>query len=357
MRIIGLLDMDAFFAAIEERDKPRLKNKPIVVGADPQDGKGRGVVSTANYKAREYGIHSAMPISTAWRLSEEARKASKEAVIFVSPNFSCYSQVSQSIITIIKRYVPLIEQASIDEVYLDLSFIENFQKARNICEKIKSEIKEQEQLTCSIGIGPNKLIAKIAADFKKPDSLIIIEEKDTEKFLEPLAIRKIPGIGPKTEEIFKKLGVKCVKDLKDFSQEEFKKIMGKWGAELYAKIRGIDSSPITEEYEVKSIGEQETFSKDTKDLNFLSERLNKLSQNIFTRFKSSNFKGYKSVVLTVRFHDFEPKSRSHTLNEPARDLKTLQFEALRLLLPFLDKRDNPNQKLIRLLGIRIEKLL
>ena len=232
-----------------------------------------------------------------------------------------------------------------------------FQKARNICEKIKSEIKEQEQLTCSIGIGPNKLIAKIAADFKKPDSLIIIEEKDTEKFLEPLAIRKIPGIGPKTEEIFKKLGVKCVKDLKDFSQEEFKKIMGKWGAELYAKIRGIDSSPITEEYEVKSIGEQETFSKNIKDLNFLSERLNELSKNIFTRFKSSNFKSYKSVVLTVRFHDFETKSRSHTLSEPARDLKTLQFEALRLLLPFLDKRDNPNQKLIRLLGIRIEKLL
>ena len=356
--------MDAFFAAIEERDKPRLKGLPIVVGADPKNGQGRGVVSTANYKARKYGIHSAMPISQAWRLSEEAKRNGKPKVTFMGGNFSRYHEVSENVVAIIKKYAAVVERASIDEVYLDLSFTGNFQKAKNLCEKIKNEIKKKEQLTCSIGIGPNKLIAKIAADFKKPDGLTIVGSDDektcaelTEAFLEPLPIRKIPGIGPKTEETFKKLGIKNVGDLKKFSHEELKKMMGKWGIELYEKIRGRDNTPVTEEYEVKSIGEQETFPKDTKDLNFLSERLGDFSQSVFRRFKASDFKTYKTLVLTVRFDDFETKSRSHTLNEPAADLKTIRFEALRLLLPFLDKRDNPKQKLIRLLGVRIEKLL
>lgn len=355
-RIIGHLDMDAFFAAIEERDKPRIKGKPIVVGADPAGGRGRGVVSTANYKAREYGIHSAMPISTAWRLAEEARRRGEPPTVFMDGNFARYGEVSNRIMAIIRAHVPLLEEASVDEAYLDLSFTNSYGAAEKLCEKIKREIKDKEKLTSSIGIGPNKLIAKIASDFKKPDGLTVVIETEAEKFLEPMPIRKIPGIGPKTEAMFLKRSVKFIRDLKRFSEAELRGMLGKWGLALYRKARGLSDSPVVEEYEVKSIGEQETFPKDTKDPNFIAKRLKALSEAVIQRFEKSDFKTFRTVTVIVRFHDFETKSRSHTLRESASDMKTLEFEAMRLLVPFFDRRENPRQKPIRLIGVRVEKL-
>src|SRR3989344_2829767 len=362
-RIIAHLDMDAFFAAVEEREKPHLKGLPIVVGCDPMEGKGRGVVSTANYLARKYGIHSALPIARAWQFSQSAKKEGKPEVVFLEPNIKKYSGVSQKIFEIIRKYSLQVEESSIDEAYFDLSFVKSFKQAESICQKIKNEIKEKEKLTASIGIGPNKLIAKLASDFQKPDGLTVIGTDDKKKctelveiFLNPLPIRKIPGIGPKTEIVLKNKGINFVKDLKNLSKEKLKEMLGKWGADLYDMARGRDNSPIIEEYEIKSIGEHETFLKDTKDAGFLFQKLNELAENIINRFNQGDFRKFKAITLTVRFADFETKTSSKTLSKPINSLDNLKFEALKLLTPFLSAQKNPRKKLIRLIGLRIEKL-
>lgn len=356
MRIIAHLDMDAFFAAAEERDNPRFSGLPIVIGADPKRGRGRGVVSTANYKAREYGIRSALPISKAWRFSEEANRRGLPPAVFLPGDFEKYARISAEIMEIIREYSPLVEEASVDEAYFDLTSAGSFEKSEKICRQIKKEIKEKERLTCSIGIGPNKLIAKIASDFKKPDGLTVVEEKDAEQFLETLPIRKIPGIGPKTEMVFNKIGVKTVSDLKKISKPKLEEMLGKWGIGLYEKARGQDNSPIQIEWTLKSIGEQETFSQDTLEASFILERLNALCQSVAGRLSKEGFKTFKTAGITVRFSDFETKTRAHTLAKTASDARNLQIEALKLLLPFLDKRANPALKPIRLIGVKVEKL-
>lgn len=355
-RMIGHLDMDAFFAAVEERDHPQLKGLPLVVGADPKDGKGRGVVSTANYPARSYGIHSALPISHAWRRSEIARRQGKPPVVFLRPNFERYVEVSGRILTMVRRRVSVIEQSGIDEMYFDLSMAGSLEKAKEICRAIKHDLVAEEHLTASIGIGPNKLIAKIASDFHKPDGLTVVEERDAETFVAPLSVRKIPGIGPKTEEFLHQQGISLVQDLKRFSREELQGMFGKWGPELYEKVRGRDDSAIHEAYEVKSVGEQETFEEDTRDSNVIVERLRRMCDHVVRRLTEAGFSSFRTVVVTVRFTDFETKSRSHTLAYPTGSRKDLEVEAIKLLLPFLDRRENPRLKLIRMIGVRVEKL-
>jgi len=177
-RIILHVDMDSFFAAIEERAHPEYTGKPIVVGADPKEGKGRGVVSTCNYKARKFGIKSGMPISRAWRLCSEA--------VYLPVNFKLYEEVSSELMTILRKYADKFEPIGIDEAFLDVSLrAKNFEDARRLAQRIKKEIYEEEKLTCSIGVGPNKLVAKIASDFKKPDGLTVVEEREVKQFLSP----------------------------------------------------------------------------------------------------------------------------------------------------------------------------
>ncbi len=355
-RIIAHLDMDSFFASVEERDKPRLAGLPIVVGADPEEGKGRGVVSTANYSARAYGIHSAMPITKAWQLSETARRDGKPAAVFITPNFSRYESTSRRIIEIVQKYVSIVETASIDEFYLELTAFGSFPKAEELCREIKKEIFKKEKLTASVGIGPNKLIAKIASDYKKPDGFTVVREEDAEAFLEPLPIRKIPGIGPKTELLLLEQGIKTIRDLRKISKEDLRDAFGKAGEWMYEKSRGRDDAAILTEREAKSIGEQETFARDTNDVAFITDRLRALCKSVFSTFEKSGFTHFKTIALIVRFHDFETKTRAHTLKEKSSSAAILEFEAMKLLLPFFDKRENPNKKLIRLIGARIEKL-
>jgi len=356
MRIIGHLDMDAFFAAIEERDHPELKGRPLVVGADPAGGQGRGVVSTANYPARVYGIHSAMPISQAWQLAEAARRRGRPAAAFVRGNYLRYTEVSLRIMAILRRHAPVVEGAGIDEAYFDLSFTGSYDRAADLARQIKAAILGQERLTASIGIGPNKMVAKIASDFHKPDGLTLVTPEEAEDFLAPLAVRKIPGIGPKTEQTLARLGIKTVKDLKRFTPEELYEKFGKWGPSLYERIRGRHDSPLVTEWEPKSVGEQETFAQDTRDLEFIFSRLWELCRGVWQRFLADGFHTFRTVVVTVRFADFDTFSRSHTRGEPAASLRTLTFEAMKLLTPFLDRRENPRSKLIRLIGVRVEKL-
>lgn len=356
MRIIAHLDMDAFFAAVEERDEPRFKGMPIVVGADPEDGKGRGVVSTANYKAREYGIHSALPIGKAWEFSETAKKAGKPPAIFLGGSYEKYSDVSDKIMEHVRKRVPQVEQVGVDEAFLDLSYAGSYKKAEILAREIKEEIKEKEKLTASIGIGPNKLIAKIASDINKPDGLTIVKEEEVEKFLGSMSVRKIPGIGPKTETLLAERRILTIRDLKNHPKNELELILGKHGLDLYDKARGIDNSPVEESEEVKSIGEQETFRTDTRDLTFIAERLKELSEAVWRRFKKSGFKKFRTVTLTVRFQGFITKNRSQTFQKEFNNADELAFEILRMFMPFLDARENPDKKKIRLIGVRIEKL-
>mgnify|MGYP001171009249 CR=1 FL=1 len=356
-RIIAHLDMDAFFAAIEERDTPAFRGVPLVVGADPLGGKGRGVASTSNYPARAYGIHSATPISTAWRLSEEARRAGKPPVTFVSVDMPKYERVSEEVMQIARRFVTRVERASIDEVYGDLSGTASYDEAERICRNLKKAIVSDVRLTASVGIGPNKLIAKIASGWKKPDGLMVVREEDVEAFLSPLSVRAIPGIGPKTEALLREKGIRVVKDLRDVSLQQLTHLLGKRGAALYDKAHGHDDSPVEEYSEPQSIGEQETFESDTLDSHTLFTQLDSLARGAMGRLTLEGFQAFRTVVLTVRFADFETKSRAHTLPVPSNDHGVLKREGIKLLMPFLDRRENPQRKRIRLLGVRLEKLM
>ncbi len=356
MRIIAHIDMDAFFASVEERNKPRLQGLPIAVGSDPEDGKGRGVVATANYKARAYGIRSALPISTAWRLSEEAKQQGKPGVVFITPNMHTYAETSKRIMQIVRTHAAIVEEASIDEAYFDLSNFGSFISAEKICAKIKKEIFEKERLTASIGIGPNKLIAKLASDFQKPNGLTVVLPGVAAKFMVRNPLNKIPGIGPKTATILRDRGVTTTTELLTLDRFDLELLLGKQGLELYEKARGIDDTPLVEAWTAKSIGEQETFMQDTLAGDAIIALLKKLSDQVYNRFKHEGFKTFKTVGITVRFEDFNTKTRAHTLASPSSDPTTLEFEAIKLLLPFLDIRENPNRKRIRLIGVKIEKL-
>ncbi|HEX9284608.1 MAG TPA: DNA polymerase IV, partial [Nitrospirales bacterium] len=241
MRIVAHIDMDAFFAAVEERDTPRFRGLPLAVGADPESGKGRGVVAAANYKAREYGIHSAMPISTAWRLSEDARRKGQPPVVFLSVDMKKYAAVSARVMAIVRSFAPVVEEAGIDEIYCDLSSSGSYAKAEEVCRAIKQEIQAKERLTASV------------------------------------------GIGPKTEAELAKLGIRLVKDFRRFTRQDLQEMFGKRGVDFYDEVRGQDESPIEEHYEPKSIGEEETFDQDTRDAAFIGERLKTLCQEVLQR--------------------------------------------------------------------------
>ncbi len=382
MRIIAHLDMDAFFASVEERERPYLKGQPIAVGADPQGGKGRGVISTANYPARAYGIKSATPIRKAWELSEAARKKGLPPVVFVSGSFRKYSDISKKIMRIALAYLketeknlfekeaPKLEQVSVDECFFDLSFAGTFPNAKRIAERIKKDILKKERLSCSIGIGPNKLVAKIASDFQKPNGLTVVTDEQAAKFLEPLSVRKIPGVGPKAEEKLARLRVRTIADGRKLSEERLKGILGKWGSELYRKLRGEDDSlVVTEPPPAKSIGEQETLPEDSLNMKVLLPYVERQARNLTGYMAKEGFKTFRTIVLTVRFADFETVSRSHTFKEPisivptsGRHAPTPTLEKLvwghvtRMFFPFLDRQENPHKKKIRLVGVRVEKL-
>ncbi|HME94090.1 MAG TPA: DNA polymerase IV, partial [Methylomirabilota bacterium] len=207
MRIVAHVDMDAFYASVEERYHPELRGRPLVVGADPKDGRGRGVVTAASYAARKYGIRSALPISRAWRLAEAARQRGEPETVFVRDDRALYLEVSRRIMAIVGTGADAFQPASIDEAYVDLSSRADLERAREWAGQIKREILEREGLTCSIGIGPNKLVAKIASDFRKPDGLTVVAPDDVEAFLAGLSIRVVPGIGPKTERFLHERGI------------------------------------------------------------------------------------------------------------------------------------------------------
>lgn len=341
------VDMDAFFAAVEERDNPHLRGRPIVVGADPLKGLGRGVVSTANYQARKYGIHSAMPISWAYRANPDA--------VFLPVDMPRYKAVSQRIMNLLRQYGTRIEQVSVDEAYLKLKLnIKNkisksvYEIAAEIAKTIKNAIWEKEKLTCSIGIGPNKLVAKIASDHQKPDGLKVIRPDDVQDFLDPKPVETLPGIGPKTALTLKeKWKVKTVFDLRKIPRAELTKTFGKNGDWIFAIAQGQDDRPVEETHEIKSIGRQTTFGTDTNNSQLIISTVFELLAETFQELNEEKLLG-KTLTVIVRYTGFVTHTSQETFRGELNFEKAKQL-CLKLLLPYLGK----NRK-IRLVGVRIK---
>jgi len=343
-RIIFHVDMDQFFAAVEEQLRPELKGKSVVVGADPKGGKGRGVVSTCNYEARKYGIKSGMPITKAWRLCPEA--------VFLPVNIPLYLQVSSRIMNILRSYNEKFESWGLDEAFLDESSrVQNIEQAKELALQIKKEIYEKEGLTCSIGIGPNKLIAKIASDMQKPDGLTIVEEKDVKAFLEPLDVDKLLWVGKKTARKLNKLGIKTIGDLARYDPSVLVDKFGTLGTQLYLYAQGQDRSEVGFEGEVKSIGRNITFEKDTSDWDLVLKVLYKLCEDVHKELDQNRFL-FKTVTITVRYENFETHTHSRTLPFLTSRLEDIKKPANELLQPYL----RPERK-IRLIGARVSSLV
>lgn len=330
--------MDYFFAQIEERENPHFVGKPIIVGADPK--RGRGVVSTANYEARKYGIKSGMPISRAWKLCPHA--------IFLPVNIKLYERVSERIMEIIRKYSSIYEIVSIDEAYLELKDISNYDEALKLAEKLRKEILEKERLTCSIGIGPNKLIAKLAGEKSKPNGLMVVRPEDAEKFLDPLDIQEIPGIGPKTAETLRGMGIHNIKELKTLSREKIQDLFGKRGQIIFERARGIDNEPVEMEERIKSVSRQTTLEKDTRDSQVILGTFEKILKDAVSTMRSQN-QYANEVGVIIRDSDFKTQSKSSKLSRRTKDPYVIKRVATISLLKLL----LANKKPIRLVGIRL----
>ncbi len=344
MHVIFHVDLDAFFPSVEVREHPELKDKPVIVGADPKEGKGRGVVSSASYEARTFGVRSAMPISRAWKLCPDG--------IYLRPHIDLYVNASNNIMNILKSHADKFEQGGIDEAYLNISNrVKDFDDAMDLAKRMMQEVLDKERLSCSIGVAPNKMLAKIGSDFKKPYGLTVIREEDAKDFLSPLKVRTIPGVGPKTEVRLKDLKIETIGDLAATSPELLNRLFGVWGTRLHEYANGIDYSEVRAEYETKSIGREVTFEKDVDDKGQIIGILDELAEEIHKELIDNGFR-FKTITIKVRYEHFDTYTRAKSLSFPTNDLDILRNNAKRLIDAFL--RGN---KKIRLIGLRVSTLI
>jgi nucleotidyltransferase/DNA polymerase involved in DNA repair len=342
------LDMDAFFAAVEQLHHPEWRNKPVIIGADPQNGKGRGVVSTASYEARKYGIHSAMPIRRAWQLCPNG--------VYVKPNFNRYSEYSRRIFCILENYTPKIQKISVDEGFLDVSGHPEFKgqlpttdQVRQLAEKIKTEIFRQTRLTASVGAAESKSVAKIASDFQKPDGLTIVEPGTEIEFLDPLPVQRIWGVGKKTLISLQKLGIYTVADLRNYPLPLLEKKFGKMGVHLHRMANGLDEREVQDRDPVKSVSHETTFFEDQTDRERLISTLLKLSEQVSSRLRKQRLRG-KTVQLKLRYDDFATFTRARTLPQPTCLCREIFDVAVKLFEEF------NNGRAVRLVGVGISQL-
>jgi DNA polymerase-4 len=339
MRRILHIDMDAFFSSVEQKRHPELVSKPIVVGGGGDPTK-RGVVSTASYEARKFGIHSAMPLRTAYKLCPDA--------VFLPVDYEEYSRVSGRIKEILREFTPIIEDVGIDEAFLDISSIDK--PSEEIAKKIKRRIKDETDLTCSIGIAPNKLLAKMASDMQKPDGFTIIKDEDVESHIWPLPARKLWGVGPKTETYLKEMGIKTIGELASLSLDRLIEEFGQsYGNYLYEASRGMDESPLITHWEPKSISRETTFQRDVDNWQVIAKTLVELTKEVVISMKEEGYQG-RTITVKVRFSDFKTYTRAKTLAESTVSLDEIRRAAFDCLKRFeLKKR-------IRLIGMRIGNL-
>ena len=334
------LDMDAFYASIEQRDNPSLKGRPVIVGGEAEK---RGVVSAASYEARAFGVHSAMPTSQARRLCPQG--------VFLPVRMDRYRGVSGLIFEIFREYTPLIEPLSLDESFLDVTGCESlFGPAPEIARTIKKKILAQTGLTASAGIAPNKFLAKIASDWRKPDGLVEIKPEEVGAFLENLPVSKLWGVGKATEEVLQGMGIFRVGQLARFPREAIEKKMGNFGLELLTLARGEDDRPVVSGEEAKSLSQEQTFTPDLQERQIMQQILLDQAEQVGWELRKQKLKGL-TVHLKVRYPDFTLITRSQTLSAPT----DAGMEIYRTAVKLLDKTEALSRK-ARLLGVGISNL-
>jgi len=318
------VDLDAFFAAVEQRDRPELRGRPVVVGGGgPRD---RGVVSTASYEARRFGVHSAMPLRTAGRLCPQA--------VFLPVDVAKYARVSREVMAILRRFTPLVEQVSIDEAFVDVAGSEPlFGSPAAIARAIQAAIEQELGLTASIGVASNKLVAKVASDLRKPAGLVEVPVGMEASFLEPLPIERLWGVGPRTRDVLAEYGVRTIGDLARLAPDMLERRLGKHGPELIARARGIDPSPVSDEpMEAKSVSHEHTFDVDTASWEVIERTLLALSEGVAGRLRRGAVRA-STIAVKVRASDFTTVTRQRTLPEPTDDGATIWQTASALARP------------------------
>jgi len=340
-RTILHVDMDAFFAAVEQLRRPELKGKPVVVGGDGNPHR-RGVVSTASYEARTYGIHSAMPLRIAYRKCPHA--------VFLPVDFAAYGAYSKRIKAILREYTPLVESFSLDEAFLDISA--RPEPPAEVAESIRQRIRSDTGLTASIGIGPNKLLAKIASGLHKPDAVTEIHEANVTKILHDLPVTVLWGIGPKTAaRLEAALSVRTVGDLQQVSHDQLQELFSEHhGASLARLARGEDESTVITEWEAKSVSRETTYQFDTRKREVLIRTIISLTEDVTASLHDEARRG-RTITLKIRYHDFQTHTRAITLLEPTNDEAQIRQTAVALLDRFT--LDRP----VRLVGIRVSNLI
>lgn len=341
-RIIAHIDLDSFYASAEIRRNESLKNQLVIIGADPREGKGRGVALTCNYIARRSGVRSGMPISQAWRLCPQA--------VFISPDFEYYELLSMQVMQILRSKGGKFEQVSIDEAFVDLSSLLNsYSEVRGWVKNLKEGLAEKTGLTCSVGVAENKSAAKIATDLNKPDGLTVVEEGKVKEFLKPLPTKAISGVGVKTELLLSALGIKTIGELQQADENLLRKKLGKAGSWLWSVAQGLEREEV-QEHEVRSLSAERTFGEDTSDWNEVESVLKDLSSELSSRAGAAHLL-FKKVGVKIRFQGFETHTRESTLPSLVKDQETLWKEALGLL-----KRFRSRARKVRLVGLRVSGL-
>jgi DNA polymerase-4 len=341
-RCIFHIDLDAFFVSVEQALNPKLKGKPVIVGGDPER---RGVVASASYEARPFGIHAGMPLSKARRLCPQA--------IFIRANFSRYKDASSRFMEILGDFSPYIEPLGLDEAYLDVTgCAEPYGSPQKLARAIKERINKELKLTASVGIGTCKVMAKIASTLCKPDGLLEIAPGEEQAFLNPLPVAKLPGVGEKTEQLLKEMGITTIGELASLPLDTLTRRFGATGAVIHSYAMGIDDREVEAPGEAKSISQQLTFARDTLDRNFLEANLHNLCQEVCQELRSQN-KRAKCVAIRLRYADFKTITRQVTLQEASDVTQVVFATAQQLLSKALAQREKP----IRLIGIRISSLV
>ena len=335
------VDMDAFYASVEQRDRPELKGQPVIVGGTPQ---GRGVVSAASYEARRYGVHSAMPAATAVRLCPHG--------VFLRPRIGYYARISEQIRAIFDRYTPLVEPLSLDEAFLDVrGSVHLFGPPLEIARQIKSAIREELNLVASVGVAPNMFLAKIASDLEKPDGLVVVEEGTEQAFLDPLPVGRLWGVGRVAGRAFEQLGIHTIGQLRRMPVDVLVSKFGSAGEHLWNLAHGRDDRSVVPEHQAKSISHETTFEQNICDREVLRAWLLDLTDQVSRRVRSHGLRG-KTVQLKVRFSDFRTITRSQSLPEPTDVTDEIWEAASRMF----DQRLPDPLPPVRLLGMGVSSL-
>lgn len=332
--------MDAFFAAVEQHDQPAYRGKPVIVGGDPRF---RGVVSTCSYEARKFGVHSAMPL-------KEAKSRCPQG-IFLLGRMNRYHEVSGQVMTILRDYTPMVEQVSVDEAFLDVSGCEElFGDAEQIGRLIMKRIEDELGLTASVGIAPNKFLAKLASDLQKPRGFVVIRPETIREILDPLPVKKLWGVGPKTEQELHRMGIQTIGDLSRIPPDRLRKQMGEMGDHLYRLAHGRDERPVMPPEEAKSIGHETTFRVDSDDRDFLQSVLLELAEKVARRMRQAGVVG-RTINLKLRDSDFKTITRSRTLIEATDYEETIYHTVVELA-----EEARWGYKQVRLLGVSVSQL-